>query len=99
MTQLVNHFAQNSSNSTFQQSLAVLGKSGTLEELVLQNSPAVGRVFAKSGGLTGVLSYTGLVQTNRGKWLSFSLIINNHVSSNANLRLYLDRFFEALIAL
>lgn len=99
MTQLVNHFAQNSSNSTFQQSLAVLGKSGTLEELVLQNSPAVGRVFAKSGGLTGVLSYTGLVQTNRGKWLSFSLIINNHVSSNANLQLYLDRFFEALIAL
>ena len=99
MTQLVNHFAQNKINSTFQQSLAVLGKAGTLEELVPQSSPAIGRVFAKSGGLTGVLSYTGIVQTNKGKWLSFSLIINNHVSKNANLRLYLDRFFETLIAL
>ena len=99
MTQLVNHFAHNQINSTFQQSLAVLGKEGTLEELVDQKSSAVGRVFAKSGGLTGVLSYTGIVQTNRGKWLSFSLIINNHVSSNANMRLYLERFFETLIAL
>ncbi|HCE84927.1 MAG TPA: D-alanyl-D-alanine carboxypeptidase/D-alanyl-D-alanine-endopeptidase, partial [Bacteroidetes bacterium] len=99
MTQLVNHFSQNQANSTFQRSLAVLGRAGTLEELVPQTSPAVGRVFAKSGGLTGVLSYTGIVQTNKGKWLSFSLIINNHISNNANLRLYLDRFFETLIAL
>ena len=99
MTQLVNHFAQNQANSTFQRSLAVLGRAGTLEELVPQGSPAIGRVFAKSGGLTGVLSYTGIVQTNKGKWLSFSLIINNHVSNNANLRLYLDRFFETLIEL
>ena len=99
MTQLVNHFAQNQANSTFQRSLAVLGRAGTLEELVPQTSPAIGRVFAKSGGLTGVLSYTGIVQTNKGKWLSFSLIINNHISNNANLRLYLDRFFETLIAL
>ena len=99
MTQLVNHFAQNQANSTFQRSLAVLGRSGTLEELVPQGSPAIGRVFAKSGGLTGVLSYTGIVQANKGKWLSFSLIINNHVSNNANLRLYLDRFFETLIEL
>ena len=99
MTQLVNHFAQNQANSTFQRSLAVLGRAGTLEELVPQGSPAIGRIFAKSGGLTGVLSYTGIVQTNKGKWLSFSLIINNHVSNNANLRLYLDRFFETLIEL
>ena len=99
MTQLVNHFAQNQANSTFQRSLAVLGRAGTLEELVPQGSPAIGRVFAKSGGLTGVLSYTSIVQTNKGKWLSFSLIINNHVSNNANLRLYLDRFFETLIEL
>ena len=99
MTQLVNHFAQYETNSTFQQSLAILGEEGTLEELVPKNSPAVGRVFAKSGGLTGVLSYTGLVHTNKGKWLSFSLIINNHVDSNANLRLYIDRFFETLVTL
>lgn len=99
MTRLINSFAEHQPYSDFQNSLAILGGEGTLETLVSDDSPAKGRVFAKSGGLTGVLSYTGIVQTNQGKWLSFSLIMNHHVAKNELLRKYMSDFFESLIEL
>ena len=99
MTRLINSFAKYQPHSDFQNSLAILGDEGTLETLVAEESPAKGKVFAKSGGLTGVLSYTGIAQTQQGKWLSFSLIINHHIAKNEHLRKYMSDFFEALIEL
>ena len=47
-------------------SLAVAGVSGTLEER-MRDTPAAGRVLAKTGTLRGVSCYAGFVKRD-GRW-------------------------------
>ncbi len=51
------------------------GGPGTLSGM-FKKSPARGRVFAKSGSMSRVLSYTGFIKNKRGTWVSFSIIVN-----------------------
>lgn len=37
-----------------------------------------GKVYAKTGTLSGVIALSGFVQARSGRWLIFSLLINNH---------------------
>lgn len=64
----------------FIQSLPLAGKSGTLRTFG-KNSAIAGRVRAKSGSLTRVRTYTGILTTYSGKKLVFAIMTNNTVSS------------------
>ncbi|MEM7627321.1 MAG: D-alanyl-D-alanine carboxypeptidase [Planctomycetota bacterium] len=44
------------------------------------------RVFAKSGGMSGVSTISGYVQTLDGRWLAFSLLGNGFIGSAAPVR-------------
>lgn len=61
------------------------GGSGTLAGM-FKNSPAKGRVFAKSGSMSRVLSYTGFIKNKRGDWVSFSIIVNGFSEKHAVIR-------------
>lgn len=61
---------------TFYQSLPEAGNTGTMASM-LKNTRAWGRVRAKTGTMKGIKSYTGYVKTESGKFLSFSIILNN----------------------
>lgn len=61
---------------TFYNSLPEAGSSGTMANM-LKNTRAWGRVRAKTGTMKGIKSYTGYVKTESGKFLSFSIILNN----------------------
>jgi len=59
----------------FISSLAVAGFDGTLDDR-FRGSDLRGRVFAKSGYVSGVSGLSGYVQTRTGSWYAFSILMN-----------------------
>ena len=59
------------------------GYDGTVSAM-FRNSAARGRVWLKSGSMTGIQSYSGYIHSKSGKWRSFSIIVNGF-STNASL--------------
>jgi serine-type D-Ala-D-Ala carboxypeptidase/endopeptidase (penicillin-binding protein 4) len=53
-------------------------------------------IYAKSGSMSGVLCLSGYVYSKKGKWLTFSIMINNHNASGALLRKKIEAFLEQL---
>lgn len=60
---------------TISKLLPLAGKEGTVKN-VLTDSPASGKVRAKSGSMKGVYSLTGYIRSAKGKHLVFSCMIN-----------------------
>jgi D-alanyl-D-alanine carboxypeptidase/D-alanyl-D-alanine-endopeptidase (penicillin-binding protein 4) len=65
--------------------LAVMGESGTLKER-LRNSPARGKVLAKTGTLNGVSALVGLARGDDGVTRRFALVLNGLTSGADGLR-------------
>lgn len=70
------------SDTSFFSSLPVAGESGTLKK-ICNDTPAKGKVFAKSGTLSKVICYSGYVRSQSGKLNSFSIFINNYTGTNS----------------
>lgn len=60
-------------------SLPVSGHNGSLYGMF--DADLKDRVLAKSGYLDKVRSYTGIIKNREGKWLAFSIILNNYNGS------------------
>ena len=61
----------------FVASLAVAGDSGTINGR-FENSPAVSRLRAKTGSLTGVSALSGYVMTKSNEVFAFSIMMNDY---------------------
>ena len=66
------------------------GATGTLSKM-FRNSPAKGKVWAKSGSMDRVMSYTGFIKTKSGKWVSFAIITNGFSIKLKRMRVKLER--------
>jgi serine-type D-Ala-D-Ala carboxypeptidase/endopeptidase (penicillin-binding protein 4) len=66
---------------SFFASLPVAGVDGTLEER-MKNTPAAGRVHAKTGSVEHVRTLSGFVDTAGGRRLAFSFMTNNEYGKN-----------------
>ncbi len=53
-------------------------------------------IYAKSGSMSGVLCLSGFLYSKKGKWLIFSIMINNHNASGTVLRKKIEAFLEQL---
>jgi D-alanyl-D-alanine carboxypeptidase/D-alanyl-D-alanine-endopeptidase (penicillin-binding protein 4) len=84
-TQIMFAISKENYYTTFKNSLAIAGVSGTLKSLCV-GTDASGRIIAKSGTLERGISYTGYVKSSSGKILSFSMIFNNYNCTNTILR-------------
>lgn len=62
-------------------SLPVAGVDGTLEER-MKNTPAAGRVHAKTGSVEHVRTMSGFAETPGGRRLVFSFLSNNQAGKN-----------------
>jgi D-alanyl-D-alanine carboxypeptidase/D-alanyl-D-alanine-endopeptidase (penicillin-binding protein 4) len=82
----------------FRDSLAVAGVDGTLERRML-NSPATGRVHAKTGSLANNMALAGYARTRAGEALVFALFLNHHTLGNGRATQLLDRLGEAMVEL
>ena len=59
--------------------LPVGGHDGTLSNR-FGDSPAAGRVYAKTGSLSHVSALSGYIRRNDGDWVAFSILVNNYNS-------------------
>lgn len=65
------------------------GGTGTLTSLYHNEA---GYIFAKTGTLNGVVALSGYLITKKNKLLIFSILVNNHRSSSAEIRQGIEKF-------
>jgi D-alanyl-D-alanine carboxypeptidase/D-alanyl-D-alanine-endopeptidase (penicillin-binding protein 4) len=70
--------------------LPVGGQDGTLAAR-FAGSPAAGRIHAKTGSLAHVSALSGYLERPGGRWVAFSLLVNNYNGPTAEIRAVLDR--------
>jgi serine-type D-Ala-D-Ala carboxypeptidase/endopeptidase (penicillin-binding protein 4) len=83
----------------FTSSLAVAGVSGTLEDR-MQSSPTKGRVYGKTGWISGASSLSGYADGLTGRRLVFSILVAYPRLDGLNTRAWKpmqDRMCEALV--
>jgi serine-type D-Ala-D-Ala carboxypeptidase/endopeptidase (penicillin-binding protein 4) len=75
--------------------LPEVGNDGTVRRL-LKSSDAKGKVWMKSGSMTSVMTYTGLMKAMSGRWVSFSVMVNQHTIKNSELRKYIEVLIDGI---
>lgn len=96
--QFLNEMTRLSSYPDFYKSLAKVGETGTVKNLV-PGLPSRVEMRVKSGSMDGVLSYAGYVTTTSGEQLCFSIISNNHDCSNASLKAMVEKLLLKIATL
>lgn len=71
------------------------GNQGTLSGYYVSDSASI---YAKTGTLSGVVALSGFLQTKKGKWLAFSVMVNNHQTTAAAIRRQIEKFLVDLRA-
>ena len=80
----------------FQDSLPVAGVDGSLSDR-FKNSPAAGKVSAKTGSLGHVNALSGFARTNSGDLVCFSIIANNHTMRGKRALDAIDNVVEQIV--
>ncbi|HFC00957.1 MAG TPA: hypothetical protein ENJ53_09160 [Phaeodactylibacter sp.] len=81
--------------NAFSNSLPVAAQSGSMKYM-LRGTSAAGNVFAKSGGMERVRSYTGYAKTKSGRLVSFSMIANNFTCKSSAVRKKMEKVMLAI---
>lgn len=55
-----------------------------------------GKIFAKTGTLSGQVAFSGYLVTNKGKTLIFSVLVNNHQTSAVLVRKAIEQFLGSI---
>lgn len=79
----------------FYNSMAVAGRSGTLETL-FKESIAEGELRAKSGTISHVKAYAGYVTSVSGRDIAFSMVVNGFSSGSRDARAKLEKLMISL---
>ncbi len=76
--------------------LPVGGQDGTLSSR-FGETPAAGRVRAKTGSLSHVSALSGYIQRLNGDWVAFSILVNNYNQRTADIRGVMDRICNLIV--
>jgi len=63
---------------------------------LFKQSAAAGSIWLKSGSMTSVQSYTGLVKTKSGKRKSFCIIVNGYSVKGSTVRSKLEKVMKEI---
>lgn len=78
------------------QLLPVGGEDGTLATR-FTGTPAAGRVHAKTGSLSHVSALSGYIQRANGRWVVFSMLVNNYNAPTGEVRGAMDRICNLIV--
>ena len=81
----------------FFETLPIAGRSGTISDLC-KGAAGDGRVFAKSGTMTGIKSYAGYIETISGKKLVFAFIASGYSCGQSTVKKQMEILLNALSA-
>jgi D-alanyl-D-alanine carboxypeptidase/D-alanyl-D-alanine-endopeptidase (penicillin-binding protein 4) len=76
--------------------LPIGGRDGTLSNR-FGDTPAAGRVYAKTGSLSHVSALSGYIRRNDGNWVAFSIMVNNYNSRTPEVRGVMDRICNLIV--
>ena len=76
--------------------LPVGGQDGTLSAR-FGEGPAAGRIHAKTGSLSHVSALSGYVERPDGRWVGFSVLVNNYNGATAEVRGVMDRICSLIM--
>lgn len=97
LSQLLNYVYHNFRIAPeFIAALPIAGSDGSLSERMHDKNILV---RAKTGGMTGVDSLSGYVETKNHQILSFVIITNNHIGKSAEMRNLQDKICELLASI
>lgn len=94
ITRVLAHAFAGANRDALLASLSVAGGDGTLEKR-FRDSKLRGRVFGKSGYVSGVSSLSGYVQAQDGQWYAFAILMNN-VTDIASCKAIQERIVIAI---
>jgi D-alanyl-D-alanine carboxypeptidase/D-alanyl-D-alanine-endopeptidase (penicillin-binding protein 4) len=73
------------------ENILATGNTGTLAGLYKNLN---GKIFAKTGTLGNQVALSGYLITKKGKWLIFSVLVNNHMNTAGNVRRAVEKFMN-----
>lgn len=85
LSDFISKFTDKYTVETVKGLLPQAGVEGTVRSL-FRTSPLSQKIWMKSGSLSGVMAYAGIIQAKSGNWVSFSLMINHYSESSRNVR-------------
>ena len=77
--------------------LPVAGRDGTLSDRFGGDSPAAGRVYAKTGTVAHVSALSGYAKRPDGSWIAFSILANNYNGPASEIRGVMDSICGLLV--
>ncbi len=77
--------------------LPVGGQDGTLATRFGNGAPAAKRVHAKTGSLAHVSALSGYLERPHGRWLAFSILVNNYNAHPAEVRGIMDQICNFMV--
>ena len=81
---------------SFYHSFALSGETGTVRRMFL-DSPAQGKIRAKTGTLNGVKTLAGYIETKSGDILCFSLLFNNFNCSISQIKSKMEYLLTPIV--
>lgn len=71
------------------------GEEGTVRRMI-KKSPASENVWMKSGSMKQIMSYTGIMKTKSGRWISFSIMSNGYTQTSGSMRRWMEEMIEGI---
>ncbi|HVC47730.1 MAG TPA: D-alanyl-D-alanine carboxypeptidase/D-alanyl-D-alanine-endopeptidase [Terracidiphilus sp.] len=96
-TQLLAYASRQPWGQQWRDTFPIAGHDGTLVHRFL-NSPLKGRLWAKTGTLNETGALSGYLQTDSGKIIAFSILVNGHRPGDEAYRAAMERICEAIAA-
>jgi len=90
LVKLLRYIYDSPQRDTWISFLPVAGRDGTLADR-FDDTPAAGRIYAKTGSLAHVNALSGYIQRRDGGWAAFSILVNNSSQNAAAVRSLMDR--------
>ncbi len=95
MVQLLRKMHQSEHGAAWRDMLPIAGEDGSLAGR-LRGASTRGRVWAKTGSLTGVAALAGYVENKDGELLAFAIFVNNSESRNGTITRVIDRIVRLI---